>query len=268
MVPLWRDRAGRSAVVRATATADSPMMPSRTSRPTGPSLPQLPCTARRSQSLSSSLWPSPLPPHVGSRPAACSRTRRAAAHRARHPQPRWTSCGTGRRRDQVPAAWDRVAPGDKTQADGLRRPRPGEVPAGAPTTALVSAAQAHGFRVMVALSPPVPGWATKRGDSPGVDRPSAREYGRFAEAAGKRYPSVDMWTLWNEPNHPGFLYPQSSQRHAATRRDLYRGLVPGAVAGLKRARLRRRHDPLRRAAPDRRRSTSASTDATPLALPA
>ena len=72
---------------------------------------------------------------------------------------------------------------------------------------------------MIALSPPVPGWATaRRGDRSGVDRPSATEYARFAEAAGRRYPSVDLWTLWNEPNHPGFLYPQASSRAFRTRR--------------------------------------------------
>ena len=55
---------------------------------------------------------------------------------------------------------------------------------------------------MFALAPPAPGWATaKRGDSAGIYRPNAREFGRFAEAAARRYPGVDVWTIWNEANH-------------------------------------------------------------------
>ena len=35
---------------------------------------------------------------------------------------------------------------------------------------------------IIALAPPAPGWATPtRGDRQGVKRPSAREFGRFAE---------------------------------------------------------------------------------------
>ena len=70
----------------------------------------------------------------------------------------------------------------------------------------------------------------------GVDRPSATEFGRFAEAAGRRFPSVDLWTLWNEPNHPGFLFPQATQaRECRTRRgSTARCCGPGSP-GLKRS---------------------------------
>ncbi len=87
---------------------------------------------------------------------------------------------------------------------------------------------------MLALSPPYPGWATKpRGDTEGAARPSAREFGKFAQAAGARYPDVDIWTLGNEPNHRGFLYPQSARDGTPVAPHLYRGMVRAAVSGLR-----------------------------------
>ena len=68
-----------------------------------------------------------------------------------------------------------------------------------------------------------------------MDRPSAKEFGRFAEAAGRRFPSVDLWTLWNEPNHPGFLFPQATKAHVPYSPRLYRSLIRSGVAGLKRS---------------------------------
>jgi hypothetical protein len=129
--------------------------------------------------------------------------------------------------------WNAAAPGSKTRPAGFD----GRDPAAydwAPYDGLVGAAQARGFRVMIALAPPAPGWATAhRGDSFGVDRPSPTWYGRFAEAAGRHFSGVDLWTFWNEPNHPGFLYPQATQSHAAYSPHLYRKLVRAGVAGLR-----------------------------------
>lgn len=130
--------------------------------------------------------------------------------------------------------WDSVAPRTKRKPKGFDGRDPADYPGWGPYDGLVAAAKARGFQVMVAIGPPVPGWATKRkGDRTGVDRPSSREYGRYTEAAAKRYPEADIWTLWNEPNHPGFLFPQSSKGVPVAPR-LYRGLVRSGVAGLKR----------------------------------
>jgi hypothetical protein len=130
-------------------------------------------------------------------------------------------------------SWSDVAPGGKVKPAGFDGADPAAYGSGWDTyDEVVNAAQARGLRVMIALSPPVPGWATaKRGDRVGVDRPSAAEFGRFAEAAGKRYPGVDLWTLWNEPNHPRFLYPQAKGRIPYSPR-LYRGLARAGAAGL------------------------------------
>lgn len=131
--------------------------------------------------------------------------------------------------------WDAVAPRTKRKPKGFDGRDPADYPGWGPYDGLVAAAKRRGFQVMVAIGPPVPGWATKRrGDRSGVDRPSSREYGRYTEAAAKRYPEADIWTLWNEPNHPGFLYPQS-RRGVPYAPRVYRSLVRSGVAGLKRA---------------------------------
>ena len=100
---------------------------------------------------------------------------------------------------------------------------------------MLADAKARGFKVMFALAPPAPGWATPtRGDREGVTRPSAREFGRFATAAARRFPGVDVWTIWNEPNHPGHLYPQSTRAAGPLPPHLYRAMVRAAVSGLTR----------------------------------
>lgn len=133
--------------------------------------------------------------------------------------------------------WWSVAPGTTQKPPGFDASDPAQYPAAgwARYAALVSEAQARGFRVMIAVTGEAPGWATaRRGDRLGVDRPSGREYGRFLEAAGRRFPGVDLWALWNEPNHPRFLYPQS-RRGVPYAPYLYRRLVTAGVAGLRRS---------------------------------
>jgi hypothetical protein len=132
--------------------------------------------------------------------------------------------------------WAEIAPRRSTKPRGFDGRDPADYPGWGPYDSLFTAARAHGFRVMLAVGPPAPGWATRRrGDRSGVDRPSATEYGRFVEAAGERYAAADLWTLWNEPNHKGFLYPQSSSRGIPYAPHLYRSLVRAAVRGLARS---------------------------------
>jgi hypothetical protein len=128
--------------------------------------------------------------------------------------------------------WNAAAPGGRTRPAGFDGRDPSRYD-WAVYDGLVHAAQARGFRVMVALSPPVPGWATaRRGDRFGVDRPSPDWFGRFAEAAGRHFGSVDLWAIWNEPNHPRFLYPQATGHRVPFAPHLYRRLVRAAAAGL------------------------------------
>jgi hypothetical protein len=132
-------------------------------------------------------------------------------------------------------AWADVAPRAKRKPKGFDGSDPAEYPGWARFDALVRDAQARGFQVMLALAPPYPGWATKRrGDLASSYHPNAGEYGRFAEAAARRFPSVEIWTIGNEPNHPGFLFPQSTRGGVPFAPHAYRGMVRSAVAGLNR----------------------------------
>jgi hypothetical protein len=132
--------------------------------------------------------------------------------------------------------WADVAPRGKRKPRGFDASDPSEYPRWGAYDALVRDAEARGLRVMFALSPPYPGWATKRrGDREGSSTPNGREFGRFSEAAGERYQSVDLWTIGNEPNHPGFLSPQSKRGGAPVAPHSYRSMVRSSVAGLNRA---------------------------------
>jgi hypothetical protein len=136
---------------------------------------------------------------------------------------------------KVQVNWATVAPGGRRRPSGFDATDPSQYPGWERYDQVLADAKARGFKVMFALAPPAPGWATPtRGDREGVTRPSAREFGRFATAAARRFPGVDVWTIWNEPNHPGHLYPQSTRGGRPVAPHLYRGLVGAAVRGLQR----------------------------------
>ena len=143
--------------------------------------------------------------------------------------------GLGADMIKVQVNWATVAPGRRRKPRGFDATNPAEYPGWGRYDAVLSEAKARGFKVMFALAPPAPGWATPtRGDREGVTRPSAREFGRFATAAARRFPGVDVWTLWNEPNHPGHLYPQSTKGGRPVAPGLYRDMVRAGVKGLRR----------------------------------
>jgi hypothetical protein len=134
---------------------------------------------------------------------------------------------------KVQLQWANIAPLGRRKPAGFDGSDPSQYPGWGRYDAFVSDAQARGFRVMFALSPPHPGWATKRrGDLQGPGQPNPREFRAFAEAAGKRFPTVDLWTTGNEPNHKGFLFPQS-KRGMPVAPHVYREMVRGAVSGLR-----------------------------------
>ena len=136
---------------------------------------------------------------------------------------------------KVQMNWATVAPGTRRRPVGFDATDPAQYPGWGRYDEVLAMAKARGFQVMFALAPPAPGWATPtRGDRTGVTRPSAREFGRFATAAARRYPGVDVWTLWNEPNHPGHLYPQSTRGGRPVAPHHYRAMVRAAVRGLTR----------------------------------
>ena len=76
---------------------------------------------------------------------------------------------------------------------------------------------------MFTLTGPGPDWATKKRND-GITRPSAKQYGRWVTAVARRFGDrVDLWSIWNEPNHPRFLGAAVLRRAAASPR-IYRAL--------------------------------------------
>lgn len=136
---------------------------------------------------------------------------------------------------------------------------------------IVRLAQARGLAINFDVTSPAPFWATgSLPDRPDLDKnfdPDAKEFGAFVRAVGTRYsgsyvpppppaqdeppglfprqagepaelPRVDYWTVWNEPNQPGWLTPQWADDPRAdkvlveTAPRIYRGLVDEMYAGL------------------------------------
>jgi nuclear transport factor 2 (NTF2) superfamily protein len=101
---------------------------------------------------------------------------------------------------------------------------------------VVNEARARGFQLLVTISGPVPKWAS--GDHKSYTyKPNAARYQSFVTAVGNRYrDQVDLWSVWNEPNHPAFLTPQFAGRKGhryAHSPKLYRSLFFAADRGLR-----------------------------------
>ena len=134
--------------------------------------------------------------------------------------------GLGVDRVRVTILWRAIAP--PVAAAGFDGGDPGAYPAASwlPYDRLVELAGARGIGVDFDLTAPGPLWAMARG-APGrhyADHwaPSAQAFGQFVAAVGRRYsgrylppgsrgrplPRVSFWSVWNEPNQPGWLAPQ------------------------------------------------------------
>jgi hypothetical protein len=123
----------------------------------------------------------------------------------------------------------------------------------------------HGLGVLFTLTGPAPLWATgtpKQGRSDVADtwNPSAADFHDFVTAVGRRYsgtwqdehqepsaipllpptitkdpplPRVDHWSIWNEPNHGGWLTPQWDGSPLVPQSPrIYRGLLDAAWSAL------------------------------------
>jgi hypothetical protein len=152
-----------------------------------------------------------------------------------------TLAGLGVDRLRVFVVWKAVAP----QPDADARPAfDATDPAAYPAAAwdrydtLLRLAGARGLKVSFDLTGPAPDWATGTPERADIDptwQPSADEFGQFVHAAGRRFPAVDHWGIWNEPNDPGSLTPQwvpEGRRWIEAAPGTYRTLADAAYAGL------------------------------------
>jgi hypothetical protein len=96
---------------------------------------------------------------------------------------------------------------------------------------VMAAARERDIPVLLTLSLPGPKWAMRERDDY-LTYPSATQFGRFVEAAGRRYGTqVATWAIGNEPNHPDFLRPQYRRGEAVSPR-IYRQLFRASTSAL------------------------------------
>jgi hypothetical protein len=133
--------------------------------------------------------------------------------------------------------WSRYAP----SPDSKRKPKrfdaksPSAYPNLAIVDQLVTNAQARGLQVLLTVTGPIPVWASKcKGSvsSRHTCKPDPTQFGQFVRAVGKRYPTVKMWSIWNEPNLRPWLTPQYTGK-TLEGAVIYRNLARSAIAGLR-----------------------------------
>jgi hypothetical protein len=164
--------------------------------------------------------------------------------------------GLGVDRLRLTVLWSAIAPNPLS----LRPPadfepsQPAAYPATgwAPYDRVLELARARGIGVDFDLTAPGPRWAMAPGAPVAAQAdhyaPSARAFGAFVRAVGRRYsgsyrppgiaaplPRVGFWSIWNEPNQPGWLAPQwqgGGATSAIASARLYRAYVDVATAAL------------------------------------
>src|SRR4051812_37427227 len=101
---------------------------------------------------------------------------------------------------------------------------------------VVASAAAHGMRVMISISTPIPYWASRqpKRKNPVWD-PDPAQFAAFAYSVAARYGTVaDQFAILNEPNQGAWLQPQSTGGKAVAP-HLYRSLVRAGYPAVKQA---------------------------------
>jgi len=133
---------------------------------------------------------------------------------------------------KVQVYWSEIAPGPNKPA-GFDGSNPSNYNWSA-YDAIVSGALARGMQPYLALGGRAPDWAVRKRTRShnGTYRPSAREFGRFARAAGRHFPQVHIWSAWNEANLASWLQPQRGRHGVPLSPSIYRNLYLAAHRGL------------------------------------
>jgi Cellulase (glycosyl hydrolase family 5) len=144
-------------------------------------------------------------------------------------------------RVRVTVAWRAIAPGNESDTKpAFDATDPKAYPEGAwrKYERVVRMARERGIGVNFNVTAPAPDWATGTPDRADVDEvyvPDPVEFGSFVKAVGRRFPDVDYWSIYNEPNQAAWLSPQWVKRgddweEASPR--LYRNLLDAAWTAL------------------------------------
>jgi hypothetical protein len=145
--------------------------------------------------------------------------------------------------------WTRLAPNptSTTKPSGdLTNPNTYSSAAWAQYDALVRGAAARGIQVLMTPTGFTPRWAECKRPPANIRNctPNSKYFQSFVTAIGKRYsgtftpaggttlPKVNRWSIWNEPNQIGWIYPQKSGKNVVSAK-YYRDLVYAGLAGLK-----------------------------------
>ena len=139
--------------------------------------------------------------------------------------------------------WSRYAPAttSKQRPAGFDAANPAAYPPGTwdSLADLVAGAEARGLSVLLTVTGSGPAWASRcRGSVVKLQtcRPRPGEFGQFVRAVGLQFPQVKRWSIWNEPNQPGWLSPQFARVRGAVvpvAADVYRSLARSAIAALR-----------------------------------
>ena len=104
--------------------------------------------------------------------------------------------------------------------------------------AMIAGAEARGLSVILTVTGAGPAWASRCQGSVAkrrTCRPRPRMFGDFVRAVATQFPQVKRWSIWNEPNQPGWLSPQYAKVRGVTvpvAADIYRSLARAALAAL------------------------------------
>jgi hypothetical protein len=144
--------------------------------------------------------------------------------------------------------WNKIAPSsDASKKPSFDASNPAAYPAGAwdAYDDLVRGAKARGIDLILTPTGKSPTWANGcRGKA--NCQPSAKEFGAFVKAVAKRYsgsyhdenqgggtlPKVGRWSLWNEPEQGGWLFPQRKSGVVFSAK-IYRELYTAGYSALK-----------------------------------
>ena len=138
---------------------------------------------------------------------------------------------------RVELSWHAVAPGANSRRKPAFDPTDPAAYHWGQYDALIEAAHSLGWKLLLTVTSPVPRWATAepRHDSL-VTRPNSAQFGRFMTAVGRHYGAdVELFSIWNEPNHHEFLEPQFNRNGSPASPRLYRSLYQAGYAGLQAA---------------------------------
>ena len=94
---------------------------------------------------------------------------------------------------------------------------------------LIGNAGLYGMKIQLALTGPAPAYATSD-HKIGPMAPNARKFKAFATAAAKHFKKrgIDRYSIWNEPNHRGWIAPIKKNA------KIYRGLYATGYSAIKR----------------------------------